>query len=466
MGKSVTQFIRSFEVHNVKHYINVTRDLEFDTLQPNRKLWLGLRRNPKNFQKETRGVVRAEMFGQLTSGLEVSWIKLKGDEVLTNENIMGPMCDIRRALFEVDASLVIRQVVQAISDLVVGVVLFQGVNPNQQLFKIVRDELIKVMGEQVIEFVFTNFGGAPAGKSVLQSHTFSMSINVFFRVLNNVSLAFGHAETERLSLITTFVPDIDESICKLVKQLYKLVDIHEVQDSNQLSLAERELMLTMIFVNVAARQDVLNMTDIFKVTTFNVEIGIVGAILTKLDRGSRDDAALSDKELSGKPIKLAGYGEHMEDLKLFYFDRMVGCLSGVGDVFSLVEKAQEVICQEDAENLQRKIRSTKFDLNYFLKQTHAITRMSSLTRVIGMIPGKGKVTSAQVREVEKNLNLRESMFEVMLTHSSTRSHSTIFVGKTNRVQHLLRTLRTRFLYKRGIDDAQLLMHVYLIDIII
>ncbi|KAE8675233.1 Detected protein of confused Function [Hibiscus syriacus] len=250
------------------------------------------------------------------------------------------------------------------------------------------------------------------------------------RVFNNISLAFGHAETERLSRITTFVPDTDESIN---------------------------------FVNVAARQDVLNITYIFKakvvdvpnhtiilelmggldrseenveptkvlfvvntmtgqevalVTTFNVEKGIVGAILTKLDRGSRDDASLSDKEIK-------------------WLDASRG-----GRCFSLVEKAQEVICQEDAEKLQ-KIRSTKFYFNYVLKQTNAITRMSSLTRVIGMIPGKGKVTPTQVREVEKNLNLRDSMMKFI-----NRSHSTIFVGK-KLCSTSSSNLEDRFFSKRG-----------------
>ncbi|KAL0333488.1 UNVERIFIED_CONTAM: Signal recognition particle protein, chloroplastic [Sesamum angustifolium] len=127
------------------------------------------------------------------------------------------------------------------------------------------------------------------------------------------------------------------------------------------------------------------------VTTFNVEIGITGAILTKLDGDSRGGAALSVKEVSGKPIKLVGRGERMEDLEPFYPDRMAGRILGMGDVLSFVEKAQEVMRQEDAEDLQKKIMSAKFDFNDFLKQTRAVARMGSMSRVIGMIPGMGKV---------------------------------------------------------------------------
>ncbi|KAL6514345.1 hypothetical protein OROHE_019087 [Orobanche hederae] len=157
------------------------------------------------------------------------------------------------------------------------------------------------------------------------------------------------------------------------------------------------------------------------VTTFNVDIGITGAILTKLDGDSRGGAALSVRELhlsnhldipdwlrslngdeqmelsqvSGKHIKLVGRGERMEDIEPFYPDRMAGRVLGMGDVLSFVEKAKEVICQEDAEELQKKITSSKFDFNDFLKQTRAGARMGSMSRVIGMIPGMEKDTDNQ-----------------------------------------------------------------------
>ncbi|CAI9280508.1 unnamed protein product [Lactuca saligna] len=126
------------------------------------------------------------------------------------------------------------------------------------------------------------------------------------------------------------------------------------------------------------------------VTTFNLEIGITNAILTKLDGDSRGGAALSVKEVSGKPIKLVGRGERMEDLEPFYPDRMAGRILGMGDVLSFVEKAQEVMKQEVAEDLQKKIMSAKFDFNDFLKQTRVVARMGSMSRVLGMIPGMGK----------------------------------------------------------------------------
>ncbi|VFQ73058.1 unnamed protein product [Cuscuta campestris] len=149
------------------------------------------------------------------------------------------------------------------------------------------------------------------------------------------------------------------------------------------------------------------------VTTFNLEIGITGAILSKLDGDSRGGSALSVKEVSGKPIKLVGRGERMEDLEPFYPDRMAGRILGMGDVLSLVEKAQEVMRQEVAEDLQKKIMSAKFDFNDFLKQTRMVARMGSMSRVIGMVPGMAKVTPAQIRDAEKSLKEVESMIEAM-----------------------------------------------------
>ncbi|KDO70448.1 hypothetical protein CISIN_1g0082822mg, partial [Citrus sinensis] len=117
--------------------------------------------------------------------------------------------------------------------------------------------------------------------------------------------------------------------------------------------------------------------------------------------------------VSGKPIKLVGRGERMEDLEPFYPDRMAGRILGMGDVLSFVEKAQEVMQQEDAEEMQKKIMSANFDFNDFLKQTRTVARMGSMSRVIGMIPGMGKITPAQVREAEKSLKIMEAMIEAM-----------------------------------------------------
>lgn len=129
---------------------------------------------------------------------------------------------------------------------------------------------------------------------------------------------------------------------------------------------------------------------------------------------------MSVKEVSGKPIKFVGQGERIEDLEPFFPDRMAQRILGMGDVLSFVEKAQEVMHQEDAEELQKKILSAKFNFNDFLKQTQMIAQMGSFSRLIGMIPGMNKVTPAQIREAEKNLKFMESMINVMTPEERER----------------------------------------------
>lgn len=147
--------------------------------------------------------------------------------------------------------------------------------------------------------------------------------------------------------------------------------------------------------------------------SFNLEVGITGAILTKLDGDSRGGAALTVKEVSGKPIKFVGEGEGMSALESFYPDRMAGRILGMGDVLTFVEKAQEVMVKEDAEKMQKRIMESKFDFNDFLSQTRNLSRMGSMSSVMKFIPGMNKVTPQQIRDAEKSLKIMESMIQSM-----------------------------------------------------
>ncbi|XP_075503514.1 signal recognition particle subunit SRP54, chloroplastic [Primulina tabacum] len=398
-------------------------------------------RGDVNLGREVRPcIVRAEMFGQLTSGLEAAWNKLKGEEVLTKENIVEPMRDIRRALLEADVSLpVVRRFVQSVSDQAVGTGLIRGVKPDQQLVKIVSDELVQLMGGEVSELVFSKSKPTVILLAGLQGvgKTTVCAKLAFYLQKQGKSCMLVAGDVYRPAAIDQLVI-LGEQVGVPVYAAGTDIKPAEIA---RLGLQEaRKKNVDMIIMDTAGRlqidktmmdelkevKRVLNPTEVLLVvdamtgqeaaalvTTFNVEIGITGAILTKLDGDSRGGAALSVKEVSGKPIKLVGRGERMEDLEPFYPDRMAGRILGMGDVLSFVEKAQEVMRQEDAEDLQKKIMSAKFDFNDFLKQTRAVARMGSMSRVIGMIPGMGKVTPAQVRDAEKSLKVMESMIEAM-----------------------------------------------------
>ncbi|GFY93393.1 chloroplast signal recognition particle 54 kDa subunit [Actinidia rufa] len=516
--------------------------------------------NSKNVvaaRRKMRSVIRAEMFGQLTGGLEAAWNKLKGEEVLTKENIVEPMRDIRRALLEADVSLpVVRRFVQAVSDQAVGVGLIRGVKPDQQLVKTVHGELVKLMGGDVSELVFAKSGPTVillAGLQGVGKTTVCAKLAFYLKkqgkscmlvagdvyrpaaidqlvILGEQVFDFHwprHApfpvhshrrhshRPQRFDLrpskpvtagLVTVADDTSSSIGKVTVAIasvpngsicdpskpvtaglvtvaddtflvvsslsaianwvalfnfrslnsfsYSVISLGQVDvpvytegtgvrpaEIARKGLAEaKRKNIDVVIVDTAGRLQIdkammdelkevkraLNPTEVLLVvdamtgqeaaalvTTFNLEIGITGAILTKLDGDSRGGAALSVKEVSGKPIKLVGRGERMEDLEPFYPDRMAGRILGMGDVLSFVEKAQEVMRQEDAEELQKKIMSAQFDFNDFLKQTQTVARMGSMSRVIGMIPGMGKITPAQVREAEKSLKLMEGMIEAM-----------------------------------------------------
>ncbi|GMI96670.1 54 CHLOROPLAST PROTEIN, chloroplast signal recognition particle 54 kDa subunit [Hibiscus trionum] len=405
-----------------------------------REIWGWVNSKTVTFRREMRGVVRAEMFGQLTSGLEAAWTKLKGEEVLTKENIVEPMRDIRRALLEADVSLpVVRRFVQTVSDQAVGVGLIRGVKPDQQLVKIVHDELVKLMGGEVSELVFSKSGPTVillAGLQGVGKTTVCAKLANYLKKQGKSCMliagdVYRPAAIDQLVIlgeqvgVPVYTAGTEVKPSEIAKQgledsKKKKIDVVIMDTAGRLQIDKGMMDELKEVKKVLNPTEVLLVVDAMTgqeaaalVTTFNVEIGITGAILTKLDGDSRGGAALSVKEVSGKPIKLVGRGERMEDLEPFYPDRMAGRILGMGDVLSFVEKAQEVMRQEDAEELQKKIMSAKFDFNDFLKQTRAVARMGSMTRVIGMIPGMGKVTPAQVREAEKNLKLMESMIEAM-----------------------------------------------------
>ncbi|KAJ0088840.1 hypothetical protein Patl1_32544 [Pistacia atlantica] len=387
-----------------------------------------------------RSLVRAEMFGQLTSGLEAAWTKLKGEEVLTKENIVEPMRDIRRALLEADVSLpVVRRFVQAVSDQAVGVGLIRGVKPDQQLVKIVHDELVRLMGGEVSELVFAKSGPTVillAGLQGVGKTTVSAKLAYYLKKQRKSCMlvagdVYRPAAIDQLVIlgeqvgVAVYTAGTEVKPSEIAKQglneaKKKNVDVVIVDTAGRLQIDKTMMDELKDVKRVLNPTEVLLVVDAMTgqeaaalVTTFNIEIGITGAILTKLDGDSRGGAALSVKEVSGKPIKLVGRGERMEDLEPFYPDRMAGRILGMGDVLSFVEKAQEVMQQEDAEELQKKIMSSKFDFNDFLKQTRTVARMGSMSRVIGMIPGMAKVTPAQVREAEKSLKMMEAMIGAM-----------------------------------------------------
>ncbi|KAG8091298.1 hypothetical protein GUJ93_ZPchr0011g27899 [Zizania palustris] len=387
------------------------------------------------------------MFGQLTTGLESAWNKLRGADKLTKDNIAEPMRDIRRALLEADVSLpVVRSFIESVTEKAVGTDVLQGVQPEQQLVKVVNDELVQLMGGEVSDLVFAKSGPTVillAGLQGVGKTTVCAKLAFYLKKMGKSCMliaadVYRPAAIDQLTIlgkqvgVPVYSEGIEEKPSRIAKSglkeaKSKKTDVVIVDTAGRLQV-DKAMMSELKEVKRAVNPtEVLLVVDAMTgqeaaslVSTFNAQIGITGAILTKLDGDSRGGAALSIKEVSRKPIKFVGRGERMEDLEPFYPDRMAQRILGMGDVLSFVEKAQEVMHQEDAEELQKKILSAKFNFNDFLKQTQAIAQMGSFSRIIGMIPGMNKVTPAQIREAEKNLKFMESMINVMTIEERER----------------------------------------------
>lgn len=380
------------------------------------------------------------MFDQLSGSLEAAWSKLRKEDVLTRENVKEPMRDVRRALLEADVSLpVVRSFVKNVTEKAIGVGVIRGVRPDQQLVKVVNDELVKLMGGEVAEIQYAK--NKPtiilmAGLQGVGRTTACGKLALYFK---------KKGKTCMLLATDVYRPAAIDQLITLGKQ----VNVPVFEAGNQIKPAEiarlglaeaKKKAVDVVIVDTAGRlqvdrgmmdelkqiKQVLNPTEVLLVVdamtgqeaaalvaAFNLEIGITGAILTKLDGDSRGGAALSVKEVSGKPIKFVGEGEGMEALEPFYPDRLAGRILGMGDVLSFVEKAEEVMLKEEAEELQKKIMEAQFDFNDFLKQTRALARMGPMNRLVSMIPGMGKVTPQQIREAEKSLKIVESMINSM-----------------------------------------------------
>lgn len=388
--------------------------------------------------------VRAAVFDQLSSNLEQAWSKLRTQDQLTRDNIKEPMRDVRRALLEADVSLpVVRRFVKDVTDKAVGTQVIRGVKPDQQLVKVVNDELVSLMGGNVAEVSYRPPGTGPtvilmAGLQGVGKTTACGKLALFLKKKGKSCMmvatdVYRPAAIEQLQTlgrqvdVPVFAAGTDISPVEIarrgVAEARKMeVDCVIVDTAGRLQI-DRGMMDELKGIKGAVDPtEILLVVDAMTgqeaaglVASFNSEVGITGAILTKIDGDSRGGAALSVKEVSGRPIKFVGEGEGMSALEPFYPDRMASRILGMGDVLSFVEKAQEVMDKEDESELRKRIMEAKFDFNDMLKQTKMMARMGSMGGMLKLIPGMNKISPQQIREAEKSLKVMESMINSMTT---------------------------------------------------
>ncbi len=365
------------------------------------------------------------MFNSLSEKLESAFKNIKGQGRITELNIANTIKDIRRALVDADVNYKIaKEFTDGIKEAALGEKVLKAVSPGQLMVKIVQDKLTDLMGGTESEF---NISGNPAiiliaGLQGSGKTTFSGKLANYLKTKKGKSPLLVAADIYRPAAIDQLEVlggqiNVDVYSERENKDAVSIVQnaIKEAKAKNKNviiidtagRLAVDEVMMTEV-ANIKAAvnpQEILFVVDsmtgqdaVNTAAAFNERLDFSGVVLTKLDGDTRGGAALSIKYTVNKPIKFASNGEKMETLDVFYPERMAQRILGMGDIVSLVEKAQEQFDAVEAAKLEKKIRKNQFDFEDFKTQLQQIKKMGNLKDLMGMIPGVGK----QIKDVDIN----------------------------------------------------------------
>src|SRR6218665_1423485 len=348
------------------------------------------------------------MFDNLSTHLEKAFQNLKGNGCITEINIAAAAKEIRKALIDADVNYkVAKEVTDEIKAKALGQQVLTSISPGQLLTKITQDELTVLMGGQSEDI---NIEGMPAvvlvaglqgsGKTTfcgkLAHYLKKKGRNVMLTacdIYRPAAIAHAKKNNHRVVIVDTAGRlAVDEEMMNEISLLHK-----------NLSPSE-----TLFVADSMTGQDAVNTAK-----AFNDRLNFDGVVLTKLDGDTRGGAALSIRRVVDKPIKFMSTGEKMEALERFHPDRMAGRILGMGDVVSLVEKAQQSFDEQEAKRLQAKLRKNKFDLEDFLSQLEKVKKMGNIKDMLGMLPGIGKAI--------KDIDMDESAFKPIeaIIHSMT-----------------------------------------------
>ncbi|MCX7725586.1 MAG: signal recognition particle protein [Chitinispirillaceae bacterium] len=387
------------------------------------------------------------MFEELSQRFESVFQKLRSKGKLTEENIADAVRDVKRALLEADVNYrVVKKFTAEVQSKAVGAEVLQSITPGQQFIKIVYDELTKLMGGNArkpefypnrlnililcglqgsgkttacakIALFYKKQGYNPllvaadthraAAIDQLETLGKSLGIPVYSdRAKNAVAIVNDALSVARRDGYTLLIIDtagrlhIDEEMMGELKEICNIAKPHEI----------------FFVADAMTGQDAVNVAE-----KFHKEVSFTGVILTKMDGDARGGAALSILDITGVPIQFIGVGEKPDAVEVFYPDRMASRILGMGDIISLVEKAQESFDAEKSKKLEKKLRKNAFTLQDFLEQLRQIKKMGSLSDILGMIPGINK--AIQGAEVDnKALSRVEAMICSMTVEEREKPH--------------------------------------------
>ena len=366
-------------------------------------------------------------FEGLSSRLQAITKKLKGEARITESNMKEMLREVKLALLEADVNYkIVKEFINNVQEKALGQEVMKSLKPGEQVVKIVKDELVELLGgteskinispnpPTVIMLVGLQGSGktTTAGKlanllrkqgkkpllvacdvyrpaAIKQLQVVGGQLNIPVYSEENVKDVVGIA---RRAMSTAMSKLNDVVILDTAGRLHVDEELMQELQNVKKSVRPHEILLV---VDAMTGQDAVNVAN-----EFNTQVGIDGVILTKLDGDTRGGAALSVKKVTGAPIKFAGVGEKLSELEVFHPDRMASRILGMGDVLSIIEKAEASLDLEEAEKLEAQLKKNKFDLNDYLAQLKQVKKMGSFSSILKMIPGMNKLGDIKVDDKE------------------------------------------------------------------
>lgn len=399
-------------------------------------------------------------FESLGDKLQGVFKKLRGKGKLSEKDIKDAMREIKLALLEADVNFkVVKEFVATVSEKALGQEIMESLTPAQQLVKIVNEELTNMIGGEVSRLEFSNrppsvfmmCGLQGAGKTTATAKIALEMRKQGRRPLMVACDIYRPAAVKQLQVlgaqvqIPVFEMGTDVSPVKIAKEAVEYAIKHGndpviLDTAGRLHIDEelmRELVSIkekvtpneiLLVVDAMTGQDAVNVAK-----SFDEQLDITGVILSKLDGDTRGGAALSVKQVTGKPIKFASVGEKLSDLEAFHPDRMASRILGMGDVLTLIDKAQEAIDEKSAAELEAKLRKQQFDLDDFLEQLKQMKKLGSFSQILGMLPGVDKKMLEQV-DTEENAKKLKHTEAIIQSMTMEERHNPKIIGANRKIR--------------------------------
>ena len=400
-------------------------------------------------------------FDSLTEKLQNVFKNLRSKGRLTEDDVKEALKEIKRALLAADVNFkVVKDFIKSVQERAIGQDVMNGLNPGQMVIKIVNEELVKLMGSETTEIklqpgsaitviMMAGLQGAgkttttaklagkfklkgkkpllvacdvyrPAAIKQLQVNGEKQGVEVFsmgenHKPANIAKAAIEHAQKNGNDLVildTAGRLHIDEDMMAELEEIKEEVEVHQ----------------TILVIDAMTGQDAVNVAK-----EFNEKVGIDGVIVTKLDGDTRGGAALSVKAVTGKPILYVGMGEKLSDLEQFYPERMASRILGMGDVMSLIEKAEAAVDQEAAQEMSKKLKKMDFDFNDYLTSLEQMNKMGGISSILNMLPGVGsKMKDVESMIDEKAMDRTKSII-LSMTPQERSNPGILNLSRKNRI---------------------------------